>query len=233
MFDAKQAPPPCIYLLGDHLDAILAAGEDLTATTLKLAPPTVGGGVAELETRQAALANFITRLRTLEAALVARVLQARRRAEEIPRPDAHMKPLISLFLSGTVILLDAVEEYGDPSGIAFHAGADGFHFLRDRGLIAPDAASLPVSGSLAADDAYVIVGRVPLGPLMDLTSTFLDALDMRFNLYDDDVEDQPERPDPAPAAAALAARRTAERDAVAAGRPQLVAEALDALYRPR
>ena len=231
MFDAKQAPPPCIYLLGDHLDAILAAGEDLTATVLKLAPPTVGGGVAELEARQAALANFIARLRTLEAALVARVLQARRRAEEIPRPDAHMKPLISLFLSGTAILLDAVEDYGDPSGIAFHAGADGFYFLRDRGLIAPDAASLPVSGSLAANDSYVIVGRVSLGPLMDLTSTFLDALDMRFNLYyDDDIEDQPERPDPAPAA--LAARRSAERD-TAVSRPQLVAEALDALYGPR
>lgn len=232
MFDAKQAPPPCIYLLGDHLDAILAAGEDLTATTLKLAPPTVGGGVAELEARQTALASFISRLRTLEAALVARVLQARRRAEEIPRPDAHMKPLISLFLSGTAILLDAVEEYGDPSGIAFHAGVDGFYFLRDRGLIAPDAASLPVSGSLAADDSYVVVGRVSLGPLMDLTSTFLDALDMRFNLYDDDIEDQPERPDPAPAAAALAARRSAERD-TAVSRPQLVAEALDALYGPR
>jgi hypothetical protein len=76
----------------------------------------------------------------------------------------------------------------------------------------------------------VIVGRVSLGPLMDVTSTFLDALDMRFNLYDDDIEDQPERPDPAPAA--LAARRSAERE-TAVSRPQLVAEALDALYGPR
>jgi hypothetical protein len=75
----------------------------------------------------------------------------------------------------------------------------------------------------------VIVGRVSLGPLMDLTSTFLDALDMRFNLYDDDIEDQAERPDPAPA---LAARRSAERE-TAVSRPQLVAEALDALYGPR
>ena len=232
MFDAKQAPPPCIYLLGDHLDASLATGEDLAATTLRLAPPTAVGGMAELEQRHAALSAFINRLRTLEAALVARVLHARRRAEEIPRPDAHMKPLISLFLSGTAILLDAVEEYGDPSGIAFHAGADGFHFLRDRGLIALDAASLPVSGSLTVDDGYLVAGRVPLGPLMDLTSTFLDALDMRFSLYDDDIEDQPGPPDEAPAAA-LAARGRAERDALAATRPKLVAEALDALYRPR
>jgi hypothetical protein len=82
-------------------------------------------------------------------------------------------------------------------------------------------------------DSYVIVGRVSLGPLMDLTSTFLDALDMRFSLYDDEIEEHSDRPDPAPAAAALAARRTAERDAMAASRPQLVAEALDALYRPR
>ena len=134
MFDAKQAPPAASYLLGDHLDAALAAGEDLTSTTLKIHAPTDSGGV-ELQQRHAALAEFITRMRTLEAALVARVLQARRRAEEIPR-DAHMKPLISLFLSGTAILLDAVEESGDPSASP-SSGPDGFRFLRDRGLMRP------------------------------------------------------------------------------------------------
>jgi hypothetical protein len=233
MFDAKQAPPACIYLLGDHLDAALAAGEDLAATTLHLTPPSASGGFTEIETRQEELATFLNRLRALEAALVARVLHARRRAEEIPRPDAHLKPLVSLFLAGTTALVDAVEEFGDPSGLAFNAGSDGFYFLRNRSLIRPEDADLPLAGVLSADEDYLIVGRIRLGSLMDLVSMFLEALDIRFNLYDEAIaegtEDAVRETPPVP----VAARSKAVRDATAAkGRPQLVAEALEALYGP-
>lgn len=227
MFDAKQAPPACIYLLGDHLDAALAAGEDLTSTTLVVSAPTVSGGVVELDDRQAALAGFITRMRGLEAGLVARIVQARRRAEELPR-DADLKPLVSLFLSGTVSLLDAVQEFGDPSGIAFDSGHDGFRFLRDRGLIAPDAGSMPVGSPITADEEYLVAGRIRLGSLMDLVAAFLDALDMRFNLYDEEPADLPIRI-VEPALPVAAAKLKAERETMAS-RPQLVAEALEALY---
>jgi hypothetical protein len=232
MLDTKQAPPACIYLLGDHLDAILAAGEDLLATSLELAPPSAAGGVAELKMRQEALAAFLSRLRTLEAGVVARVLQARRRAEEMPKADAHVKPLVSLFLSGTTVLLDAVAEYGDPSGLAFNSGADGLHFLRTRGLVAPDAADLPIAGTLAADEDYLVVGRVRLGSLMDLVATFLDALDVRFSLYEaDEVPGELERfiEVPVRAAPVLDSSATAEEARVKA---KSLAAALEALYGP-
>jgi len=235
MFDAKQAPPACIYLLGDHLDSALAAGEDLAATSARLTPPTASMAYADIEERHEALSGFLHRLRALEAAMVARVLHARRRAEEIPRPDVHLKMVISMFLSGTTPLLDAVEEFGDPSGLAFNSGADGMHFLRSRGVIAAEAPGLPVAGTLTVDEDYLIVGRIRLGLLMDLISTFLDALDLRFNLYDEHTDDevQPVREAPAPAPA-VAARSKAVRDAASAkARPQLVAEALEALYGPR
>jgi hypothetical protein len=226
MFDAKQAPPAAAYLLGDHLDAALAAGEDLMSTALELSPPPASSGV-ELDDCQAALAEFITRMRALEAGLVARLVQARRRAEELPR-DADLKPLVSLFLSGTVVLLDAVQEFGDPSGIAFDSGPDGFRFLRDRGLVPPDAGSLPMSGTLVADEEYLIAGRIRLGSLMDLVAAFLDALDMRFSLYDEEPDDVPVRiVEPPPPAAA--AKLKVDRESMA-NRPQLVAEALEALY---
>lgn len=227
MFDAREAPPACVYLLGDHLDAALAAGEDLMSTVLAADPPSASGGLSDHEERQAALAEFIARLRALEAGLVARVVQARRRADELPR-DADIKPLVSLFQSGTVELLDAVREFGDPSGAAFDSGADGFRFLRQRGLIAPDAGSLPLTGTLAADENYLVAGRVRLGSLMDLLAAFLDALDMRFSLYEDDPGEPPvrilETPPPV-----VAARVKSEHDSIA-NRPQLVAEALAALY---
>jgi hypothetical protein len=224
MFDAKQAPPAAAYLLGGHLDAALAAGEDLMSTTLELSPPASSG--VELDDCQAALAEFITRMRALEAGLVARLVQARRRADELPR-DADLKPLVSLFLSGTVVLLDAVQEFGDPSGIAFDSGPDGFRFLRDRGLVPPDAGSLPISGMLVADEEYMIAGRIRLGSLMDLVAAFLDALDMRFSLYDEEPDDVPVRIiEPPPAASA---KLKVDRESMT-NRPQLVAEALEALY---
>ena len=225
MFDAKQAPPAAAYLLGDHLDAALAAGEDLMSTTLEINAPNALGGV-ELDERQAALAEFITRMRALEAGLVARLVQARRRADELPR-DADLKPLF-VCLSGTVVLLDAVQEFGDPSGIAFDSRPDGFRFLRDRGLVPPDAGSLPMSGTLVADEEYMIAGRIRLGSLMDLVAAFLDALDMRFSLYDEEPDDVPVRiVDPPPPAAV--AKLKVDRETMA-NRPQLVAEALEALY---
>lgn len=227
MFDAKPAPPACIYLLGDHLDAALAAGEDLMSTTVAIGPPPAAGGIIELDDRHAALAQFITRMRGLEAGLVARIVQARRRAEELPR-DADLKLLVNLFLSGTVSLLDAVQEFGDPSGIAFDSGADGFRFLRDRGLIEPDAGSLPVSNALAADEEYLVAGRIRLGSLMDLVAAFLDALDMRYSLYDEEPIDLPVRIVEAPPPA-VAAKLKVDRETMAS-RPQLVAEALEALY---
>jgi hypothetical protein len=225
-------PPACAFLLGDHLDATLAASEDLLATSLELTAPSLLGSVAELQQRQEALADFLGRLRALEAAVVARVLQARRRAEELPKTDAQLKPLVSLFVSGTTVLLDAVAEFGDPSVQAFNSGTDGLHFLRRRALVAPDAADLPLAGTLAVDEEYLVAGRVRLGSLMDLVAAFLDALDMRFALYDADEElaeanphvELPMRPHP-----------TIDKEAAAeeAGtKAKSLAAALEALYGP-
>lgn len=231
MLDSKQAPPACIYLLGDHLDATLAAGEDLLTTSVELIAPTPSSGIADLKERQESLADFLNRLRALEAAVVARVLQARRRAEEIPRADAHVKPLVSLFLSGTTVLLDAVAEFGDPSGLAFNSGADGLHFLRARGLVAADAADLPLAGTLVVDEEYLVAGRVRLGSLMDLVATFLDALDIRFNLYEPDETEAElgrfiEVPMPRPAT------HTAQPAEDPGAKARSLQAALDALYGP-
>jgi hypothetical protein len=225
MLDARLAPPAAVYLLGDHLDAALAAGEDLMSTLLTIRPPPVSGGVVELDDRHAALAEFMARLRALEAGLVARVVQARRRAGELPR-EADLKPLVSLFQSGTVVLLDAVQDFGDRSGTAFDSGADGLRFLRDRGLIAADAPGLPLSGTIAADEEYLVAGRIRLGSLMDLVAAFLDALDMRFGLYDEEPAEVPMR---VIQAVPPAAKVKIDRESMAS-RPQLVAEALEALY---
>src|SRR5689334_3250030 len=232
MLDTKHTPPPNIYLLGDHLDAALAAGEDLMALSLEQVPPSAGAGPIELEQRQEKFASFLNRLRSLEAALIARALQARRRAEEIQRPDAHLRPLIGLFLSGTVSLLDAVEEFGNPMALSFSSGNDGLHFLRTRGLLAADVAGLPLSGTLSAGNGYLVASRVRIGPLLDLIATFLDALDVRFSLYEEEVDLGEHEPQPLPPSPQAPASRPGRLAEPAAAKAASLAAALEALYGP-
>ena len=47
------------------------------------------------------LAEFLTTVRTLELSLTARLLQARKRAEDMKRRESRLKPLIALFVAGT------------------------------------------------------------------------------------------------------------------------------------
>jgi hypothetical protein len=172
---------PSLYLLKDHLDAALALGEDLLSAELVLAAadrPGLRGWLRQ--TRE--LDDFLSRLRTLEYALTARLLQARRRAEDLKRGDGRIKPLISLLIAGTVPLADAAAELGDTDARDFDWTDAALTFLRSRGLLAADAAGLDLVSRLAVGEEYQVAGRIPLGLLLDLAATFLDTLDTLYDL---------------------------------------------------
>ena len=183
MFDTTAAPHEAVYLLADHLDAALAAGEDLLATRLP--------ALADLdETEDAAereLARFISRLGRLESVLVGRLLQARRRLAELPRQDSGLKAMTTLFNASTGLLLELVERFREQAQVLFDVGNDRLPFLRDRGLLARDAAGLPLYDMLVVNESYRVGAVVELGPLMDMIAGLLDLLDRRYELYGDDA----------------------------------------------
>jgi hypothetical protein len=174
---------PSIYLLGDHLDAALAMGEDLLTEKVALrASP--GISVQRAWARQnRELNTFLTTARTLEYAMTARLLQARKRSDELRRKEGRLRPLIDLFVAGTAPLADAAEELGDTDGRAFDGSDAVLTFLRMRGLVAPDAAGLDGLSELTITEDYLIAGRIRLGTLMDLVATFLDTLDLLFDIF--------------------------------------------------
>ncbi len=133
---------PSIYLLGDHLDAALAMGEDLLTEKVALADAAQPLTMARLVRQNRELSEFLTTVRTLELSLTARLLQARKRAEEMRRREVRLKPLIALFVAGTAPLVDAAMELGDTTMRDFDTGDTAFAFLRSRALIARDAAGL-------------------------------------------------------------------------------------------
>jgi hypothetical protein len=186
MTDAADTRHPTIYLLGDHLDASLAMGEDLLTERVTLAEAEQKLNMARLVRQNSEVADFLDSVRTLELSMIARLLQARRRAEEIKRSESRLKPLISLFVGGTAALVDAAEELGDTTNAAFDTGDTAQAYMRNRGLIARDTASLEQLAALTVTEEFLVAGRIRLGTLLDLVATFLDTLDVLFELYQDE-----------------------------------------------
>jgi hypothetical protein len=178
---------PSLYLLSDHLDAALARGEELLAQELPLDAPDAAG-LRDWIRHTRGLNTFVSSIRTLEYAITARLLQARKRAEDLKRGDSRLKPLISLFVGGTAPLADAAAELGESEARAFDGADEMLAFLRSRALLAPDAAGLELVSRLAIDEDYLVAGRIRLGTLLDLTAKLLDALDLLYDLHGDDTD---------------------------------------------
>lgn len=172
-----------LYLLADHLDAVLAAGEDLLSAhrTLEACAPAedraAANGRTDLHQR------FVEEVRTLELAIAMRGMEARRRADELRRADRRTEPVATLFLAGTAPLEDAAAELGDWTAFDFQTGNEVVAYLRSRRLVAPDCAGLPPVSELAVSAQFRIGRRVELGPFLDLAATFLDALELIYELY--------------------------------------------------
>jgi hypothetical protein len=184
---------PGIYLLGDHLDAALAMGEDMLTEKVALADAAEQLTTARLVRQNRELSEFLTITRTLELSLTARLLQARKWTEDLRRRETRLKPLVGLFIGGTAPLVDAAQELGDTTTHDFETGDTAIAFLRSRGLIARDAAGLEGLASLAVTEDYLVAGRIRLGTLMDLIATFLDTLDLMFDLYGEPVQPTDQR----------------------------------------
>lgn len=174
--------PASVYLLAEHLDAALAAGEDLTGVLFIWSgpPPRESERIAELRAGQR---DAIDRIRSFELALLSRIVKGREWATEVAALDERFAMMARLYLAGTATLLDAVEECADLSAADFDAGAGLVAYARSRGIIAADAPGLNDLVPLVAGENFLVVRRIPLGDLLDLVASFLDALEAEYDLF--------------------------------------------------
>lgn len=178
--------PAQTYQLADHLDAALAAAEDLTDAGRQWVPATASAGY-ERAGQLAAERQVIERVRMFETMLIGRVLKARKRAQVLARSAGELAGMTRLFIGGTAPLLDAVEELGDSTHADFETGDCHIAYLRRRGVIAEDAADLPEDRAIRlGGDQFLVAGRIALAPLTAMIIAFLDALDMHYDLYPDE-----------------------------------------------
>lgn len=175
--------PPEAYQLADHLDAALAAAEDLVSAGQAWQPAQAKAGY-ERAAEIAAQRQVIEQVRSFEAVLIGRVLKARKRATTLAQSAGDFAGMTRLFVGGTAILVDAIEELGDSTRVDFDTADSMLAYLRQRSVISSDAPGLPEDRAIEiGNDTFLIAARLPLGPLREMIIAFLDALDAHYDLY--------------------------------------------------
>ena len=182
MHVGKQAATTAVYFIADHLDAILAAGEDLRKLSIEIDPVTGGHNLEDFHE----LRQFVEDIQALELTIIARTLEARKRAADIHNADKVLRMILGLFTGGTSALSDAAVECGDPCLAEFNTAGDALDYLRSRCLIDDQIGSLKTTNGIEVTEDLHIAARVPLGTIMDHAAAVLDALDAFFDLYSSD-----------------------------------------------
>ncbi len=182
MNDEVNPVPGAAYMLADHLDAALAAGEDILAAGKSCEGVDVEAGAGQT----VRLRSSIELIRALELALITRVLKAREWSQTLLRTDPRFKMVASLFMSGTVPLIDALADFADATHSDFDTGDGVTAYFRARGVIDAEAPGLAGHTGSLVTEAFRLTGRIELGALLDLIAAYLDALEVHFTLFGED-----------------------------------------------
>lgn len=199
---AKSANPS-IYLIADHLDAVLAHGEDLLAIKAP-SPSDPHEGTARMQEGLASQRAFLEEVRAMETRLVSRVLRARDHAEQVRRVDSRFKLVTDLFVSGTHVVADAAAELADSTALDFNSGRGSSTYMRSRGIIPEQTVALARDLAPKITEQFRLAGTIELGALLDLAASYLDALELHYELYGDEprkaAQTQPAEQQPSPSA---------------------------------
>ncbi len=185
---SQPSTPAEVFLLADHLDAVLAAGEDLQKLEVDIEAVRKSDGIAAPWDR---FADLIGQARLYELTIVSRVLQARSRARELAhvlgRKGDIFAGLLELFASGTTVLEDATAELANRSGNDFDGGLDPLGYLRTRNVVPAESGSILGLRKLVIGDSFMVARRIELGPLLDMSAALLDVLDVTYCLFEEDT----------------------------------------------
>lgn len=168
-----------VYLLAEHLDATLAAIEDLSAST----PPTTPVDPLRPDRPRPSAAAWVRDLERHEASALLHVARARALTEAAVAADGRLTTFARLFLAGTAALDEAILSFTDRTGHAFTTGGDALAYLRQRGVISPEAGTISITEATTVGNDFRLAGIIEIEPLADLIATFLDTLDIHYDLF--------------------------------------------------
>lgn len=191
MSEHDSPVPPSAYLLADHLDATLAAGEDLLTAGRRCREILDGASDARAlgKGEAVALRTSVELIRSLELALVTRVMKAREWSQMLVKLDPRFRSIGGLFIGGTAPLADAIAEFADATEQDFETGDGITAYFRSRGMLDADTTCLSDIDGMLVTERFLVTRRIELGPLLDLAAAYLDALEIHFTLFEAPAEE--------------------------------------------
>lgn len=175
-----------VHLLADLLETIEVTADELM--DLKFAGQELATLRAmsdhEIEVQLSAQRAFVSRVRSLELAIIAKLGQARDKARAVSRTDWRLRPIMMLFTSGTQAFTDQFEAGAGNTVRAFDGAHQIFPYLRSRGLVPPLMEHYDGSVELIVTDSFRLMGALPLRDLRERCEATLNALDAHYDLYD-------------------------------------------------
>ncbi|MEL6871283.1 MAG: hypothetical protein AAFO62_00495 [Pseudomonadota bacterium] len=201
-------PPTCVVLLAEHLDRVLAAGEDMIGLTFD-ARTSCATGVHEADSFPR-LSEFVADLELLELTLAMRVTTARERAEELAADDKRFETIVRLFVSATRPMFDAHARLTAPRGDTAQRTTCATTYLSERAVLKPGESGPCGYSLLEVGEHFRIAGEVELGPLLDLVSAFVDAIEIHYEVFPE-ASEMPLLPGPPSLGSASDALRSAAK----------------------
>ncbi|MEM7621178.1 MAG: hypothetical protein AAF228_12095 [Pseudomonadota bacterium] len=184
-----------VFFLTDHLCSAIEEGEQILNLSYTSEPLSEDLSSDDILDRLDDFHQFLDQIRTLEFLLVTKLNQARHWCIHLRYLDNEFKAMLDLFNSATSALVDiervlGIDEHGMFNGEDSHE-----HFIKCRKLIIEQSDNEGYPSDIQIDDNYLLGGKIPLTDVLDACNTFLDSIDIRYDVMEDATESKKEQKD--------------------------------------
>lgn len=175
-----------VYFLSDHLCTAVDIGEQIFSLRYAAQEYTPDLKTDDILDRLDEFHQFLDEIRTHEFMFLSKINQARHWCIHLRHLDIEFRPVVDLFNAATKHVADVESVLGmDEQGV-FDGEATHQHLIESRNLfIDPPQSAGGQPQRIAVDDNFRLGGKAPLLELLEACNSFLDSLDIRFDVVEE------------------------------------------------
>ncbi|MGI9388256.1 MAG: hypothetical protein ACR2OX_12575, partial [Methyloligellaceae bacterium] len=171
-----------VFFLSDHLMAVLEESDYIGSLSYSSAPVSSDISAKDILNRLDDFHTFLDQIKSHEFLLVTKLTQARHWALHLRNLDPQFRPIIDLFTVSTDICEDMGSVLGPDDEAVFNGAGQPQYFIESRQLLndVENADGAPVK--IAADETFMLGGRIRLLELVRVVTGFLESLNTHYGL---------------------------------------------------
>lgn len=181
-----------VFFLSDHLCSTIEEGEKIFNLSYTSDPISSDLSSDEILDRLDDFHQFLDEIKTLEFLLLTKLNQARHWCIHLRYLDVEFKPVLDLFNAATEMIVDIENVLGIDEKDVFEGKDSHEHFIETRKLITEKTEEEGYPSQIIIDDNFLLAGKIPLADILDACNTFLDSIDIRYDVMEDVIEDEPD-----------------------------------------